>query len=333
MKFNNMIRMNKYVTDAISEGVTSIVFTFEGLKWIDPSGAVILLETIENLNQEDVDVSFLSIEGISHKSAISYGKAMGIFQELGLTNGPSRKEGPTYLAPRKVNISEVYEDLADSKISLETYHDGLAAKIIRKIFNFTSETDESEKERLFLYVVNEIIRNIFDHSKTEYFYYASQYINYTSIVEMVISDRGVGLKETIPFDEEEKWFERDTSNAAIYKAITPGLTAGSNHGSVPQGYENSGYGLAIVKNIITSAKGTLSIASGDSSICFGEDEDQLEPCSIQGTVVRLRLDLGNLEQVSFEEQLDKARSEAESLGYNNNPSRKSQTMSMVRSSK
>lgn len=54
-----------------------------------------------------------------------------------------------------------------------------------------------------------MIRNIFDHSESEYFYYGSQYVPSQKIVEIVFSDRGVGLKETIQFNIEE-WSGLDT---------------------------------------------------------------------------------------------------------------------------
>ena len=56
-------------------------------------------------------------------------------------------------------------------------------------------------KELFIYVVREMIRNIFDHSDTTHYYYALQSYKNSACVEVVIADSGVGLKNTIPFDE------------------------------------------------------------------------------------------------------------------------------------
>src|SRR5699024_4389732 len=144
---------------------------------------------------------------------------------------------------------------------------------------------------LFTYVVRELVRNIFDHSGSEYFCYGSQFKPKTKEVEFVISDRGVGLQKTIPFDIEETWYGRDTTENAILKAFTPGITAASNHSYASTNYLNSGFGLAMTKNIILAAGGTMSLGTGDRTITFTHNSEAFKECSIQGTIIRVRVDL------------------------------------------
>lgn len=325
-----MINMNKYINEQLDakEETLEFSFNFDQLKWIDPSGTVILLETIENLREKAIPVHFDPLKDI-WKSAISYGLTMGIFQKLGLSETSSYKEGETYLAPRKIYRSEVYEYLDNNGKHIEFYFDYISEKISEKVLRFNHWDYDEEVTELFTYVVRELIRNIFDHSETPYFYYGSQYIPLTREVELVIADRGVGLKDTIPFDIEERWFNKDTTEAAIKKAFTPGITAGSNHSYASQDYMNSGFGLAMVKSIISEAGGILSLATDDKTITFVNDTHHIKSCYVKGTMLRMRVDLNKLTQVNFKTQLEKVEKEAKFLGISSEPSRKSKTLNRL----
>lgn len=327
MKYPNMIKMNQFINEQVEDNNEPLefVFDFNGLKWIDPSGAVILLETIENLREKEISIQFEPLKD-TWKSAISYGLNMGIFQKIGLSSSSCNEEGETYLAPKKIHRAEVYEFLESEGKQIEFYFEYISQKISEKVLRFNQwEYDERLKE-LFTYVVREIVRNIFDHSEADYFYYGSQYIPSTREVELVIADRGVGLINTIPFDAEERWFNRDTTEEAIKKAFTAGITAGSNHSYAHRDYMNSGFGLAMVKSIISEANGVLSLATSDKTITFINGEQHLSDCNIQGTILRFRVDLEKLSQVNFERQLDIVAKEAKLSGNSSEPSNRSKTL-------
>ncbi|WP_062197631.1 ATP-binding protein [Massilibacterium senegalense] len=267
MKYPQMIDMNNTLHSFIKEHKNNLSFTFDfnNLKWIDPSGAVIFLETIKNLEEENIKLEYIDLDLTS--SPVQYGLNIEIFQELGISELGSNEEGLTYLAPKKVYKNEVYDYIKNHDYSMENFFDILSEKITNKVIRQSNMTND-KLTSLFSYVVRELIRNIFDHSKSEYFYYGSQYLPNKKIVELVISDRGVGLKNTIPFDTEEKWLDLDTTENAIQKAFTPGVTAASNHSYAPQDYWNSGFGLAMVKSLVSAADGTLSIATSDKAITY-----------------------------------------------------------------
>jgi hypothetical protein len=327
MKYPNMIKMNQFINEQVEvkENMVGITFDLNRLKWIDPSGAVIFLETIENLREKGVLAQFEPLTD-TWRPAISYGLTMGILQKLGLSTISSNEEGETYLAPRKIHRTEVYDFLKREEKQMEYYFEYISGKISKKVLRFNHWDYDERLKELFIYVVRELIRNIFDHSEADYFYYGSQYIPSTSIVEMVIADRGVGLKATVPFDIEERWFNKDTTEEAIKRAFTPGITARSNHGYASQDYMNSGFGLAIVKSIISEAGGILSLATSDKAITFITNEQHVENCNIKGTIIRIRVDLEKLSQVNFERQLEVVEKEAESLGIITKPSRRSKTL-------
>jgi|SRR5699024_648035 len=326
MKYDNMIKMNNTVHQLIQndQELSSFTFTFDNLKWIDPSGAVILMETITNLKKHNILIEFEPLDTSS--SAISYGLNMGIFQELGLSEYTSKEEGNTYLAPKKVTRDEVSDFLSAVNENIEYYFECISDKISKKVLRYNELLYDKRLSKLFTYVIRELIRNIFDHSEADYYYYGSQFIPSTSEVELVIADSGVGLKNTIPFNDEEKWFDKDTAENAIEKAFIPGITAESNHGYASANYLNSGFGLAMVKQLVLSAKGTLSLATSDKTITFFNNSKRSDNCNIQGTIIRIRVDLEKLAVVDFEKQLDLVYKEAQSLDKSFKPSRRSQTL-------
>src|SRR5699024_9014493 len=136
-----------------------------------------------------------------------------------------------------------------------------------------------------------------------------------------------GLKNTIPFNDEENWFDKDTAENAIEKAFIPGITAESNHGYASANYLNSCFGLAMVKQLVLSAKGTLSLATSDKTITiFNNNRKRTDNCNIQGIINRIRVDIEKLAVVDFEKQLDLVYKEAQSLDKSFKPSRRSQTL-------
>lgn len=328
MKHDNMIKMNKFVQEILEKDkdLSKIYVTFRDLKWIDPSGAVIFLETIENLKCKNIEVEYEPIDGLK-KAPIYYGINLGIFQKIGLLENDYFSEGPTYLAPTKESLSDVYTTIRKKSVGIETYFEEMAKKITEKVLKTDINEYDDGMIYIFRYVVRELIRNIFDHSKSEYFYYGSQYLPTATTVEFVISDRGLGLVNTIPFDVEEVWMEKNTTEEAIVKAFTPGITAASNHSYAHQDYLNSGFGLAIIKSIILKAEGVLSLSTSDTSITYKKKTTKIvKNCYIEGTLLRIRVDLEKLNLVNFDEQVALVMKEAEKIGTNNIPSKKSKSL-------
>lgn len=326
MKYENMLRMTEHfrAKDYYLNDSENLRITFEHLEFIEPAGALLFLTTMDKIRKLNIPYE---IEPINHlkKSAISYGETMGIFQQLGISDAPSHNSGATYIAPTKIEIHEIFRGLDDVGGTIESYYEIISERIVSKVLGLVdSELDEDVKD-LFIFVVREMIRNIFDHSQSSHYYYASQSYRTSNFVEVVIADVGVGLLATIPFDVEERWFGKDTDEEAIRKALTPGLSALSNHAYAPEDYKNSGYGLALVKRIIQCTGGLFSIASGTKSITFASEEI-INNCDVNGTVVRMRLQLDKLGSVSFQEILNEAENEAKIKGFKHMPSTASKTI-------
>ncbi len=328
MKYENMLKMTDHLNsnNYYINSDDGLKITFKHLEFIEPAGAILFLSTMDKIKEENIPYEIEPIDEFRKKSAISYGETMGIFQQIGLSDAPSYTSGSTYIAPTKVTLTEIYRKLGAYDTTIEQYYEDISEKIVIKALDLLNLDLSEEVKELFIYVVREMIRNIFDHSGTPHYYYALQSYRYSNCVEIVIADVGVGLQRTIPFDVEEKWNGTNTDEEAIRKALTPGLSALSNHSYAPDDYKNSGYGLALVKRIIQLSEGLFSIASGKKSLTATTDEEILDDCDINGTVVRMRINLNKLKDVKFESVLAEAEREAKEKGFEQMASTASKTV-------
>ena len=321
MKFSNMLRITKLLQYDDIKSSDKLTFSFSNLKFIEPAGAVLFLSTIDMLAEEGVSYDFEPIDDI-HSSAVSYGKNLGIFQQLNLCQDHSYKLGKTYISPKKVAIKDVHE----LNPQIEKFYEKFSNGIVSHSITMLDYSVEDEVKELFTFVVRELIRNIFDHSLTNHFYFASQKYPKSEFVEVVICDEGCGLRATVPFDVEERWYDQDTDENAIRKAVLPGITAESNHAYASEDYKNSGYGLALVRKIIEKTDGEFGIATGTKAINFHKSGESVNECHIKGTLVRMRINVHNLSTINFRELVSEAQNEAKKYGVYREPSRASQTL-------
>lgn len=290
MKYNDMIK----VTNECKSCEEEINFDFNELEFIEPAGAVVLLSYIEYLQELNKRVSFTPLSEPMNK-AVSYGCNMGIFQQLGLIDSQVYQKGSTYIAPKKVHLDQI--EVKEEEF-FEEFSSDLTSRIMPNI-----ESDDN-KYRLFQYVIREIIRNVFDHSESETFCYGVQKYPKTNLIEVAISDLGVGLKETVPFDIEDMYLKKTSDRDAIHKAMEPGVSNYSNHTYAPEDYKNSGYGLTLIRKIVEKCDGKLSIATGESSLTFSnKTKEKHDECNVKGTIIRIKIDSQKLESIDFEEVL------------------------------
>lgn len=327
MKYENMLQMTEHLLSKnyYLDKDSKLRISFDELEFIEPAGAVLFLSTVDKIKESQIPYE---IEPIAHlkKSAISYGETMGIFQKLGISDAPSYNSGATYLAPTLVELRDVHQKLNASGESVEEYYEKISELIVKKALKLLDSNIAEDVKDLFVFVVREMIRNIFDHSEAPHFYYALQSYKASNCVEVVIADAGVGLLATIPFDCEEEWMGQNTDEEAIRRAIIPGLSAQSNHGYAPEYYKNSGYGLALVKRIIQHTEGLFSIASGEKSVTYKLEEELVHNCDVKGTIIRMKIQLDKLGTVNFQEILKEAENEAKGKGFEHTPSRASKTV-------
>lgn len=117
---------------------------------------------------------------------------------------------------------------------------------------------EAEHAKTLRYITSELVRNVLEHSKSEYgAIVCAQYHAKGNIVRIGIADTGIGINESI-----NSFHHPDNELEAIRLALTPGITGTT---SKEGGTEfNAGAGLFFIKSIANVNRDFFMIYSGNS---------------------------------------------------------------------
>lgn len=118
---------------------------------------------------------------------------------------------------------------------------------------------DSELEGAIKYSLVELLRNVVQHSTSPIGGVAmAQYFANTGLVELVVADMGVGIRQTL----SRRYPEIDNELKAIKFAVQPHVSGTFRAGAYNEMKENAGLGLFFIKQIVTLSGGGFFLASG-----------------------------------------------------------------------
>lgn len=167
---------------------------------------------------------------------------------------------------------------------------------------------QGNKNEIISYALKEMIRNVFEHSKSDKLYIMGQYWQ-SGNVQIAIMDEGVGLLKTL----QEKYPSLLNDNDAIFAALKPGVS-GSNFLDNPN--ENSGFGLYVISSIAKQL-GYFFICSGTSGVKLSHNtSDEHINLLSSGTLVCIHIDkLPSDYKEEFQKIIDDGNHEARQGAY------------------
>ena len=113
-----------------------------------------------------------------------------------------------------------------------------------------------EQAKSIRYVIYEVVRNVFEHSKSgEGAILCAQYFKASNSFRIGIADTGIGIKQSI-----SQSYPVNTNLGAIHLALTPGVTGTTK--KVGWTAENAGAGLFFTKSIAYINRSFFMIYSG-----------------------------------------------------------------------
>jgi hypothetical protein len=142
------------------------------------------------------------------------------------------------------------------------------------------------------YSLREIIRNVFEHSGSEILRYCAQYWKKTSTVELIISDTGMGVYQSLIGNASfKKIAERD----ALHFACLPGVSGNARalkERASSNPWRNSGYGLYMTSRLCRN-NGDFLIISNNHALFLGSNsrKNDFSVEFTSGTLIRLHLKL------------------------------------------
>lgn len=232
----------------------------------------------------------------SHFKEHTYAAHMGFWQAVRQDYGkkPGEASGSsTYIPLTEIKINDILEQS-------------------KKKYEYISETIERESERLasllsrqnktldklFGYLIREIIRNIEEHSEAESIWIAGQYWPSRRTVEIAILDEGIGIKNSLIRNRYYKDYIEDDLDALVL-ALEPGVsrTYSKTKKTTESVWDNSGYGLYMTSSLCTSLGGDFLICSGEKAILLEANGHEVVNTNFNGTAIRMRLNTDNINDI------------------------------------
>ena len=292
---NDVMKICQDINDSIYDD--KITVDISNLTFAKPFATAFFareLKYIASVRKEHDLATF--IQGHSAESmAISYLKFIGFFDLIGLhgIGEPMRtKITPhcsyipitRYLYKRfepDINIDPMGQpvDLIDPE-----------AKEISRLF-----TIDSQPHKIIQYIVCEIMRNAYEHSKTDYIYVWGQYWR-TGTIELAILDNGIGILSTL----KRKYPNLSNEEDAIKKSLVAGVSC-ADFDIAKNKYGNSGFGLYVISEL-AKKYGSFFIASKNCAIQFLHGQRFIYNTSPAGTLICIRID--NISSRDYEREID-----------------------------
>lgn len=274
---------------------------------VKPLPILILGQILKKVSQDNPKTSFV---GISQKNKVhSYLKHIGFFDIFEIPIGKKigeAKGSHRYIPIKKISYSDLISKTSPPYLKLANVIHEEASQIAKLIL-----VDEGvDVEYALTFSIREIIRNVFEHSKSKECYLCGQRWH-GGAVQIGIIDSGIGinasLSEKEPVNNDEQ---------ALQKAILPGVTRANINNSKENIFDNSGYGLYVLSELGRDY-GYFTLGSGQSYIVIGENIDESREFYYDGTFVGLHLvkSLNNFETI-LDEIIYNGENEARICGYN-----------------
>ena len=258
------------------------IYNYESMSTVEPFGMLLMGSKIRSFKNNTPNAIHRNI--INYHNS-TYAGNMGYFYSIGeeYGRGPGELGGNNnYIPIKKLDIKKSY--LESLNIGKEIYcylEDEVAGRLATVLSRGNKELYYGLK-----YCITEILRNVYEHSKSNDLWYAGQYWPSKDMIEIAILDEGIGIMESLRHNRRHNI---KNNLEAIKLSLLPGVSKSICHKKSSKIYENIGYGLYMLKGICEKV-GNFAICSGDTALYISSNQYRdfnIQP--IKGTIIRLRI--------------------------------------------
>lgn len=219
----------------------------------------------------------------------SYARTMRFYTASRIESGRSLNEdygNESYLPITRLSIQDL---TAEGFNSYQVIQETIEKKT-NQMASVLCQSNGAFKDQVS-YILRELIRNIPEHSGADKVWFCAQYWPSYDLVDLAILDEGIGIYESL---RNNKTFGKQIGDCetAIHWAVKPGISTafdGDNRDFKYYDWQNTGYGLYVVKELCIGLGGNIIIASGDKGILFNGGGEYSYSCKIHGTAIGVRL--------------------------------------------
>lgn len=292
----------------------SYLLDFRGVGHVEPFGMLFLAALIRQFVRMRRQLQGKECEiRVANYADKTYASWMGLFKSFGLDHGNDPGEAPgsgTYIPLTRLTVSRIIGDARDEYV----HHGEVIEAEARRIAHILTRSDDGDITKTLTYAVCEIMRNVVEHGQTSHIWYAAQYWQTKSRVEVSILDEGIGL---LPSLRHNPRLQVDSNQKAIFMALQPGVSgvAKEQRRRSDGDWINSGYGLFMTSSLCQLG-GDFTICNDTDALRLDADSSRFLDCAIQGVAIRMVLDTSRIRDLdsSLSELRDKGQAIAKELG-------------------
>ncbi|SDX51056.1 ATP-binding protein [Thiocapsa roseopersicina] len=275
-------------------GVDQLIIDFSSMGRIEPFTMVYVAKIIREFNRSNPLTKVMRC-GFENKQ---YAANMAFFRAFGLKHGrePNCTDGNDRFVPFTIIRVRTIVDEASHEWKAEQ---DIIENRSEKLARILAQQGTSDLVDALTFSIREIMRNVFEHSRSKSIEYCAQYWPTYHKVEIAISDNGIGLTESL---KHNPYIQVTCDADAIQQALMPAVSSKNYQGAIidrNDPWHNSGFGLYMI-NRLCRLGGSFIICSGDHGIKL--DDSGKEHINLNhrcnGTVVRMVLNTSRIESLS-----------------------------------
>lgn len=268
---------------SINDNAEKIVYDYKNMKGkLEPLGMLLVGSKIREIcrkynNIKQSDSNFLDK---------TYAANMGFFKSVNQDYGKScydRYGTSNFIRIKGENIKNSYLTALESGYgsNIEEYIKDVIAEDISEVLS----RGNLEIKETIKFCIIEVIRNIYDHSKSEMLWYSGQFWPSKNLVEIAILDEGEGIYNTLKNNPN---IIVNTPEEALQLALVPGVSKNSATIKNKEVNGNSGFGLYMIKSICDIA-GSFTIISSGKCLNIEDEKQEFYNANFSGTAIRIRI--------------------------------------------
>lgn len=286
-------------------GLDKVRIDFSSMGRIEPFTMVYVAKVIRDFNRNNKETNVLC-GGFENKQ---YAANMAFFRAFGLKHGrePNCTDGNDRFVPFTILRIKTIVDEASHEWKAEQ---DIIEKRSERLSQILAQQETSDLVDALTFSIREVMRNVYEHSKSKSIEYCAQYWPTYHKVEIAITDSGIGLQESL---KDNPYIQVENHSDAIQQALMPAVSSKNYKGArvdKNDPWHNSGFGLYMISRICRLG-GSFLICTGDHGILLNGDgkEHIVLHHNFRGTAVRMVLNTSKLES------LDKMLTQFRNDGY------------------
>ncbi|MGR6781762.1 ATP-binding protein [Moritella viscosa] len=221
-----------------------------------------------------------ALKPIKDSEAMGYLGHLGFLDFIGSKKDFGKKMG-------EANGSATYVPITNIKrpqfSTLDNWYSSIISSV-RGLANVLAGTKEdTEEHRFYLYTLREIVRNVFEHSQVDECFICGQRWS-NGKVEIAIADEGIGISTSL-----NRSHSVDNEEDAIKLAIKPGVSATNNIADIENTFDNSGYGLYVLSEVVANF-GCFTLGSNSARLINRAGNTSIDKFTFNGTFIGIEID-------------------------------------------